>query len=386
MPKSKYKKKKEMYMSGGSIMVPPERENYVFGGVIKFAAKVAKVQGVGKNAEELLNTEAGQKALETGMQATKTLLKENDIPFSVSNKNKEIFIKDEVSDAKKAQGRRLYEQGQEKIKRDKQDKLVQGRVEGVVAGATVVGTGVAFNSKDLPKKDRTAFEKKFRKARNDGKKTFMFQGTEYNTNLREEKAEGGSLMMPPEMAMDMPVEEESIQEPMIDVPEDTYPNATPEELENAQEPDEVVEQDQMEMVLNQALDTEEQQYLMNALEGDEQLSQIFDKVLTTASEFSGSGEVDGLGDGLSDSIPARLSDGEFVITKKATDQIGADNLQKMMDDAERAYDGGMMRKDLYGGGLLPSTSTDSLESNTRNTDDEIRKLMSLRANQAPSLR
>jgi len=382
MPKSKYKKDKKMYMSGGSIMVPPERENYVFGGVIKFAAKVAKVQGVGKNAEELLNTEAGQKALETGMQATKTLLKENDIPFSVSNKNKEIFIKDEVSDAKKAQGRRLYEQGQEKIKRDKQDKLVQGRVEGVVAGATVVGTGAVFTGENLSKKDRTAFEKAFREARNAGKKTFMFQGTEYNTNLREEKAEGGSLMMPPEMMN----EEESIQEPMMDVPEDTYPNATPEELENAQEPDEVVEQDQMEMVLDQALDTEEQQYLMNALEGDEQLSQIFDKVLTTASEFSGSGEVDGLGDGLSDSIPARLSDGEFVITKKATDQIGADNLQKMMDDAERAYDGGMMRKDLYGGGLLPSTSTDDLESNTRNTDDEIRKLMSLRANQAPSLR
>ena len=382
MPKSKYKKDKKMYMSGGSIMVPPERENYVFGGVIKFAAKVAKVQGVGKNAEELLNTEAGQKALETGMQATKTLLKENDIPFSVSNKNKEIFIKDEVSDAKKAQGRRLYEQGQEKIKRDKQDKLVQGRVEGVVAGATVVGTGAVFTGENLSKKDRTAFEKAFREARNAGKKTFMFQGTEYNSNLREEKAEGGSLMMPPEMMN----EEESIQEPMMDVPEDTYPNATPEELENAQEPDEVVEQDQMEMVLDQALDTEEQQYLMNALEGDEQLSQIFDKVLTTASEFSGSGEVDGLGDGLSDSIPARLSDGEFVITKKATDQIGADNLQKMMDDAERAYDGGMMRKDLYGGGLLPSTSTDDLESNTRNTDDEIRKLMSLRANQAPSLR
>jgi len=203
--------------------------------------------------------------------------------------------------------------------------------------------------------------------------------------------EGGSLMMPPEMAaepemnMEMPTEEESIEEP-VDIPVDTYDNADPVEVEASQESDEVVEQDQIEMVLSQSLEAEEQQYLMNALEGDEQLSQIFDKVLTTASEFSGSGEVDGLGDGLSDSIPARLSDGEFVITKKATDQIGADNLQKMMDDAERAYDGGMMRKDLYGGGLLPSASTDDLESDTRNTDDEIRKLMSLRANQAPSLR
>jgi len=211
---------------------------------------------------------------------------------------------------------------------------------------------------------------------------------------REMYQEGGSLMMPPEMAAEpememdsgMPEEEMSADYPQEEMPVDTYPNADAEEVEASQEPDVVIERDQMEMVLDQALDTEEQQYLMNALEGDEQLSQIFDKVLLTASEFSGSGEVDGLGDGTSDSIPARLSDGEFVMTKKATDQIGADNLQAMMDDAERAYDGGMMRKDLYGGGLLPSTSTDDLESNTRNTDDEIRKLMSLRANQAPSLR
>lgn len=346
MPKSKYKKKKEMYMSGGSIMVPPEREKYGLGsGVSKIKRVIdAGMAKVNKRLDKLSGVDedsAGRTAADRGA----------------------VIGKDRT---------KAFEN--------------TAQIKGGAVGATVVGTGAAFNSKDLPKKDRTAFEKKFRKARNEGKKTFMFQGTEYNTNLREEKAEGGSLMMPPEMAMDMPVEEESIEEPVMDVPEDTYPNATPEELENAQEPDEVVEQDQMEMVLNQALDTEEQQYLMNALEGDEQLSQIFDKVLTTASEFSGSGEVDGLGDGLSDSIPARLSDGEFVITKKATDQIGADNLQTMMDDAERAYDGGMMRKDLYGGGLLPSASTDSLESNTRNTDDEIRKLMSLRANQAPSLR
>lgn len=208
---------------------------------------------------------------------------------------------------------------------------------------------------------------------------------------REMYQEGGSLMMPPEMAvepemnMEMPAEEESIEEP-VDIPVDTYDNADPVEVEASQESDEVIEQDQIEMVLSQSLEAEEQQYLMNALEDDPELSQIFDKVLTTASEFSGSGEVDGLGDGTSDSIPARLSDGEFVMTKKATDQIGAENLQTMMDDAERAYDGGMMRKDLYSGGLLPSTSTDDLESNTRNTDDEIRKLMSLRANQAPSLR
>ena len=65
-------------------------------------------------------------------------------------------------------------------------------------------------------------------------------------------------------------------------------------------------------------------------------------MITTASEFTGAGEVEGPGTGVSDSIPARLSDGEFVFAK-ATDQIGADNLQMMMDNAERAFDGGMMK-------------------------------------------
>jgi hypothetical protein len=108
-------------------------------------------------------------------------------------------------------------------------------------------------------------------------------------------------------------------------------------------PDEQMEDDYVDFVINEALNEEEQMYLMNTLEADPQLSMIFDKVVTVASEFSGSGEVTGPGTGVSDSIPARLSDGEFVMTKKATDQIGADNLQLMMDDAERAYDGGLMK-------------------------------------------
>ena len=65
-------------------------------------------------------------------------------------------------------------------------------------------------------------------------------------------------------------------------------------------------------------------------------------------EFSGEGEVKGPGTGTSDSIPARLSDGEFVFTRKATDQIGADKLQEIMDNAERAYDGGLMKKAMGG--------------------------------------
>ncbi len=199
---------------------------------------------------------------------------------------------------------------------------------------------------------------------------------------RELKQEGGM----PEAPMEMPEEpmEEPMEEPTEDVPVDTYPNATPEEVEEAQEPDEEMEEGYIEFVLNEALVPEEQEYLMNTLEGDPQLSQIFDKVVETASEFSGAGEVKGPGDGISDSIPARLSDGEFVMTQKATEQIGADNLQTLMDDAERAYDGGMMRKNRYLGGIMQGDEEELGQGDS--TDDDIRKLMSVKANKTPSLR
>ena len=119
---------------------------------------------------------------------------------------------------------------------------------------------------------------------------------------------------------------------------------------------------------------------METLAEDSRLSQIFDKVVDTASEFSGSGEVEGPGTGVSDSIPARLSDGEFVMTKKATDQIGADNLQRMMDDAERAYDGGLQRKNE--GGLLSRPEESEVEEST---DDEVTRLM-MASNRIPSVR
>jgi len=196
---------------------------------------------------------------------------------------------------------------------------------------------------------------------------------------RNKKQEGGEMAMPPELATEAPME---------DTPVDTYPNATPEELEAAnQKPDAEMEDDYIEFVVSESLDEEEQTYLMNALEADPQLSMIFDKVVETASEFSGAGEVEGPGTGLTDSIPARLSDGEFVMTKKATDQIGADNLQRMMDDAERAFDGGMMREKRQIGGAVKAQDDDEMELVTGGTrvDDEIKKLMSLKANKAPSL-
>ena len=103
-------------------------------------------------------------------------------------------------------------------------------------------------------------------------------------------------------------------------------------------PDNQMEDEHLDFIINESLDQEEEMYLMEKLQADDRLSMIFDKIMDTASEFSGSGPVEGLGTGVSDSIPARLSDGEFVMTAKATEEIGADNLQRMMKDAEEASD------------------------------------------------
>ena len=115
-------------------------------------------------------------------------------------------------------------------------------------------------------------------------------------------------------------------------------------------PDEEMEEDYVEFIMSEALEPEEQQYLSEKLVEDNQLSMIFDKVVETASEFSGSGPVEGPGTGISDSIPARLSDGEFVMTAKATDAIGADTLDELMALAEQEADAGRQMKQT--GGLI----------------------------------
>ncbi len=124
------------------------------------------------------------------------------------------------------------------------------------------------------------------------------------------------------------------------------------EQEQTMLPDEEMEEDYVDYVIEETLSNEDRNYLIDALEKDDRLSVIFDQVIETAHEFSGSGTIEGPGTGKSDSIPARLSDGEFVITAKATEEIGADNLMSMMKDAEAAaderqmaYDGGMIREE-----------------------------------------
>ena len=113
-------------------------------------------------------------------------------------------------------------------------------------------------------------------------------------------------------------------------------------MDNEQEPpmesDEEMEDNYLDFIIDEALTEEEEDMLMSKLQQDEQLSMLFDKVVEVASEFAGSGPVEGPGSGVSDSIPARLSDGEFVFTAKAVEEIGADELMRMMKDAEMRAD------------------------------------------------
>ena len=191
---------------------------------------------------------------------------------------------------------------------------------------------------------------------------------------REEKARGGSqLLVPVEMQDELPSrdlpDEDLVAEDMLEV---------------SQEPDAVMEDQYVDFVLTQSLNPDEQNYLLGALEADPRLSEIFDKVVETASEFTGEGSVEGPGTGISDSIPARLSDGEFVMTKEATDEIGADNLERLMHDAEN----GDIRHTSYGGGLQEYafgglTRGDEERSLLEDDEEEI-NIQMFNANRMPS--
>ena len=148
-------------------------------------------------------------------------------------------------------------------------------------------------------------------------------------------------------------------------------------------PDEEMEDNYLDFIIDEALDEEEEDMLMSKLEQDEQLAMLFDKVLEVASEFAGSGPVEGPGSGVSDSIPARLSDGEFVFTAKATEQIGADELMRMMKDAEAAADrqgmqvGGMMEEeqqevDQFGKPIDADIARDELKKNMMSVNPRYR--------------
>ena len=156
---------------------------------------------------------------------------------------------------------------------------------------------------------------------------------------RTQKQMGGMMA-----GEELPTQEEQMQSMMSDKTEsekmqeelEPLPEEPKEEIE--MESDEEMEESYLDFIINEALSEEEEEMLMNELENNPELSMLFDKVMDVATEFSGSGPVEGPGSEVSDSIPARLSDGEFVFTTKAVEEIGADNLMSMMKEAEAKAD------------------------------------------------
>ena len=191
--------------------------------------------------------------------------------------------------------------------------------------------------------DKLVGKQKELDANNDG----QISGEDFKL-LREQKQVGGPMSMDDQMQMAM-------NQPML--------------------PDEEMEDNYLDFIIDEALTEDEEDMLTSKLEQDEQLSMLFDKVLEVASEFAGSGPVEGPGSGVSDSIPARLSDGEFVFTAKATEEIGASELMRMMKDAEAQADkrqgmqvGGMMEEeepkvDQFGRPIDSDIARDELKKN-----------------------
>ena len=188
---------------------------------------------------------------------------------------------------------------------------------------------------------------------------------------RTQKQMGGMMEGQP-----LPTEEEQMQSLMG---EKTYSEEMQEELEPLPEKpemnsDEEMEDGYLDFIINEALSDEEEAMLMNELQNNPQLSMLFDKVMDVAIEFSGSGPVEGPGSEVSDSIPARLSDGEFVFTAKAVDVIGADNLMSMMKQAEAQAD---ERQPAQEGGLMEEEDTampvapQPVEQNIRVTKETV---------------
>ena len=233
-----------------------------------------------------------------------------------------------IAKDKKEKKRKNYKKGGKGIEALRKEAPEVVERMGYQAGDEVKNDRIAFLTKELLRLDK---EKETALNNEDTEKVVFLtnqineaekQLTKLQPDLdssRDSKQEGGEMDSQMTMMM-MPEETEESQEEMDMLP------------------DNQMEDQHLDFIINESLDNEEEMYLMEQLQADERLSMIFDKIMDTATEFSGSGPVEGLGTEVSDSIPARLSDGEFVMTAKATDEIGSDNLERMMKDAEEASD------------------------------------------------
>jgi hypothetical protein len=371
---------------GGSMLVPPEREEYSKGGRVGelIVSMLRKNVKQGKKPTRKQIDTAVVETKETYPNLIKKLTKEN----KEDEKSLRFFENyatggggktdlDSIIASLKDNATESQEATKPLVRKQKTYRSDMAKNTAGTAGVTMLLLEGPEAVKDvyesLTESKREKFESAFSEAHNAGENTFMFEGSEYTTDVakgREAKAEGGSMLLPPEI-------------------QDTYDNIPEEEKEAAKKsqlPDAEMENNYLQFILDESLEEDDQDYLMDVLEQDERLSSIFDQVMDVAGEFSGEGEVDGPGTGVSDSIPARLSDGEFVFTRKATDQLGAEQLQTMMDDAERAYDGGLMKKAFGGIAYNPMGNGEMSNRITEDelTEEEIKRQM-ISSNRMPSV-
>jgi len=132
--------------------------------------------------------------------------------------------------------------------------------------------------------------------------------------------------MEEEVPMEMDMEDSLLEKP-VGMDEEMEEDITDEDMEG------------MDAIIDtSALSEEEETLLDEAVDMHPELEAIIPKLVAT--EFTDDGEVEGPGTGTSDSIPALLSDGEFVFTAKAVKNIGVDKLRKMMAQAEESFDAG----------------------------------------------
>jgi len=136
------------------------------------------------------------------------------------------------------------------------------------------------------------------------------------------------------------VEDEIIEEPLMAPVGMEEPLIEDEIAADDLAMEEDVAMEDAESVLDTSMLSEEEEVVVDAaIEMYPELEAILPKMVAT--EFTEDELVEGPGTGTSDSIPALLSDGEFVFTAKAVKNIGIDKLRKMMSQAEEAYDAGM---------------------------------------------
>tara|TARA_B100001057_G_scaffold261871_1_gene262125 strand:+ start:519 stop:1589 length:1071 start_codon:yes stop_codon:yes gene_type:complete len=274
-------------------------------------------------------------------------------------------------------GRRVFDDVR-KINNDMGDIYTNEQLESKInKGYKAAGLSYKFKlPKNLRTKEATGGLLNPEKAdlNNDGKLSSYEEarGEAIEENMRESKQVGG-MMMDDQMNSMMQREElPALDNQMADMmPEEKIEEQKA--IEEAQAPDEKMEDNYVDFLIDEALSDEEEGMLMQELQANPQLSMLFDKVMEVAMEFSGSGPVEGPGSEVSDSIPARLSDGEFVFTAKAVDVIGADNLMSMMKQAEAqaeqrqpAQEGGLMEEE----NVMP-VEQQPVEQNIRVTKETV---------------